>query len=172
MCDENTIQLISPLSTHGFSVSQLVASCPPLDNNSIYCNLLQCSHFSDTSVAALRNNELVGFVSGYRIPARPQTLFVWQVAVSEDVRGQGLATRMIEEIIGRSACKDIRFIETTITPDNQGSWRLFRALAERLDSTLSESLMFDRNDHFQGLHDSEVLVKIGPFQQNELNNQR
>lgn len=152
-----------PLSEDGAAVHELVGRCPPLDENSIYCNLLQASHFADTSVAAELDGALVGFVSGYRVPDRPDTLFVWQVAVAAEARGLGLAGRMIREILGRPASAGVRFLETTITPDNRASWALFHGLARKLDAGCSESVLFDRERHFRGRHDSETLLRIGPF---------
>ena len=162
------VQLRRPVSEDGARVHQLIGNCPPLDTNSLYCNLLQASHFSATSVAAVLNGEgkdgeLVGFISGYIIPERPETLFIWQVAVAENGRGMGLAGRMLREILARPACAQVTHLETTITPDNDASWALFRSLARKLDAGLAESVMFDRERHFNGQHDSEMLLRIGPF---------
>jgi L-2,4-diaminobutyric acid acetyltransferase len=144
-------------------VYQLVKSCPPLDTNSSYCNLLQCSHFSATSVAAELEGQLVGFISGYIIPDRPDTLFVWQVAVSEQARGIGLASRMLKHILSRSQCQQVHYIETSITAENQGSWALFTSLAKKLAAELNSSDWMDKHTHFKDQHDSEALVRIGPF---------
>ncbi|GAB3113500.1 diaminobutyrate acetyltransferase [Aestuariicella hydrocarbonica] len=160
---KNEITLREPVAEDGMSLHRLVAQCPPLDPNSIYCNLLQTSHFAGTSVAAEMNGELVGFISGYLIPERPDTVFVWQVAVGEAARGQGLAGKMIENILARPACQGVTHLETTITEDNQASWGLFKGAARRLGAELHESVMFGRDAHFQGEHDSEILVRIGPF---------
>ncbi|WP_236250571.1 diaminobutyrate acetyltransferase [Microbulbifer sp. ALW1] len=157
------VLLRRPVSEDGAAVHQLIGACPPLDTNSLYCNLLQASHFSATSVAAELDGELVGFISGYRIPERPDTLFVWQVAVAEAGRGMGLAGRMLREILGRPACGAVTHLETTITPDNDASWALFRSLARKLDAGCVDSVMFDRERHFKGAHDSEMLLRIGPF---------
>jgi len=158
------VLLRRPVSEDGAEVHQLIGNCPPLDTNSLYCNLLQASHFSATSVAAELNGELVGFISGYIIPDRPETLFIWQVAVAENGRGMGLAGRMLREILARPACSQVSHLETTITPDNDASWALFRSLARKLDAGLAESVMFDRERHFKGQHDSEMLLRIGPFE--------
>jgi len=129
--------------------------------------MLQCGHFSSTSVAANLNEELVGFISGYRLPERPDTLFIWQVAVDEKARGHGLAKQMLKHILNRSSSQDIRYIETTITRDNQASWRLFKSLAKLLDTELQSSEWLDKHTHFEGQHDSESLVCIGPFNPNQ-----
>ncbi|WP_315856889.1 diaminobutyrate acetyltransferase [Microbulbifer agarilyticus] len=158
-----SVQLRLPQSQDGARVHSLVANCPPLDTNSLYCNLLQATHFSQTSVAAERDGELVGFISGYILPDRSDTLFIWQVAVAERGRGEGLAGRMLREILSRTACASVTHLETTITPDNAASWALFRSLAAKLQASLCDSVMFDRDRHFNGAHDSELLVRIGPI---------
>jgi len=159
----SAIELKVPKDTDGMSVYKLVQDCPPLDTNSAYCNLLQCSHFADTSVAAVLDGQLVGFISGYILPARPDTLFIWQVAVSDKARGQGLASKMIQHILDRPNCSQVAFIETTITESNAASWALFESAAKKLNAQLERSMMFEKQAHFQGEHDSEMLVRIGPF---------
>ena len=155
--------LRQPIAEDGAAVHKLISECPPLDTNSMYCNLLQCAHFSATSVAAEMNGELVGFISGYIEPEQAETLFIWQVAVGEKARGQGLASQMLEDILQRSTCSNVRFIETTITPDNRASWALFEKLAKKHDTSLTHDVMFDKNSHFSGQHETEMLVRIGPF---------
>lgn len=157
------IELLVPTPEMGAAVASLVARCPPLDTNSTYCNLLQCTHFAQTSVAAILNGELVGFISGYRVPARPDTLFVWQVAVSEQARGQHLASRMLRHLLNRPGNQDLTRLETTITSSNGASWSLFRGLARQLEAPLASQPIFERQRHFAGQHDTEMLVTIGPF---------
>lgn len=163
-------ELRAPSDTDGGYVHRLVAACPPLDANSVYCNLLQCSHFSATSVGAYYGDELAGFMSGYLVPktdgTASDTLFVWQVAVSADHRGQGLGSRMLQSLLHRDVCTNVHFIETTITEDNEASWALFRRTAKTLDAPLNSSVKFDRDTHFLGEHATEMLVKVGPFRLN------
>lgn len=161
--DAAPITLRAPTAEDGAAVYELIAQCPPLDTNSMYCNLLQSSHFSETSVAAELDENIVGFISGYVLPKQPDTLFIWQVAVGEKARGQGLASRMLRDILQRPACQQVKFIETTITPDNRASWALFESLANKLSAQLNHSVMFDRQQHFAGQHETEMLVKIGPI---------
>jgi L-2,4-diaminobutyric acid acetyltransferase len=157
------INLRKPHKDDGYRLHQLVAECPPLDPNSIYCNLLQCSHFADTSVAAEKAGDLVGFISGYIPPQQPETVFVWQVAVHEKGRGQGLAKRMLKAIVARDACNDVTHMETTITEDNDASWALFRSFARDMGAELTSWEHFEKGTHFGGHHDSEFLLRIGPF---------
>ena len=160
-----TVMLRRPTDGDGYNLHQLVARCQPLDTNSVYCNLLQCSDFADTAIAAENaQGELVGFISGYRPPARPDTLFVWQVAVDSSMRGQGLALRMLLALTVRVAREhDVRFMETTISPDNAASQALFKRAFDRLGADCTTRTLFSRAVHFGGQHEDEVLYRAGPF---------
>ncbi len=155
-----------PQVRDGNQVNTLIASCPPLDTNSAYCNFLQTSHFCDTCVVAEKNGEMAGFVSAYLKPtadSNKPVLFIWQVAVTPDYRGCGLAYRMIKQLLTRPELADVAAIETTITKDNQGSWNLFRKI-ERLQGCGQQdskvSVFLDKKQHFDGKHDSEYLYHI------------
>ncbi len=146
------------------ALHRLVRDCPPLDPNSFYCNLLQCSHFKSTSIAAIYQDVLVGSVTAYRPPEQPDTLFVWQVAVHSSMRGQGLAREMLRRLFARMAAEGIRFIETSITSDNEASQRLFAGFATEHKAEMLCSVMFDKATHFEGVHDTEYLYRIGPIE--------
>lgn len=154
------IGLRQPRPEDGAAVWALVRECPPLDANSIYCNLLQCDHFADTCIVAERAGEVVGWVSGYIPPSAPDTLFVWQVAVSQAARGAGLGRRMLSGLLARRACARVARLQTTITHDNAASWALFSGLAARSGGTLSSAPHFERRAHFDGRHATEHLVTI------------
>ncbi len=153
----------SPTADDGADVWKIVASCQPLDRNSVYCNLLQCTDFADTCVLAERHGQPVGWVSAYRPPDSPETLFIWQVAVMPEARGLGLAKRMVMALLERPACKTVTHIKTTITPDNEASWSLFDAVADALNAPLHQQAWFDHKVHFRGRHETEHMVTIGPF---------
>lgn len=158
-----SITLRTPRSDEGLAVHRLVEQSPPLDTNSLYCNLLQTTHFGDTAVAAELDGELVGFVSGYIKPGSPDTYFLWQVVVGEAARGKGLAKKMIQSLMSRDSMKTVSWLETTITPDNEPSQRLFKSLAREWEAELEISVLFDKEQHFGGKHTSEELYRIGPI---------
>ena len=160
-----SVTLRAPRSTDGMEVHDLIERCKPLDENSVYCNLLQATHFRDTSVVVEGpDGDLLGFISGYALPDRPDTLFIWQVAVSSDARGLGLGKRMLKHILERPALEEVRYLHTTVTPDNEASWGMFKSLARDLDAPIGTTVMFESDAHFQGAHDDEVLLQIGPFE--------
>lgn len=160
----DTIRISAPTINDAAEIHALIAACPPLDTNSLYANLLQTAHFSESCAVARINGKMVGWVSGHLPPAKKETFFLWQVAVHPEARGQSLPRRMLADILSRPSQSHIRFIETSITQDNEASWGLFRSIARRLQSPLRETPWFDRHKHLAGKHDTEYLVTIGPFE--------
>src|SRR6056297_3980112 len=79
-----------PAADDGPALHELIAACPPLDENSRYCNLLQVSYFARTAVVAELDGKIVGSITGFIKPDDPATLFIWQVAVHERARGRAL----------------------------------------------------------------------------------
>lgn len=152
-----------PRDLDGPAVSDLISACPPLDRNSRYCNLLQCTDFADTCIVAERAGELVGWISGYRLPKDPSTLFVWQVAVHADARGEALGKRMLLSLRERLAGSGVEAMRTTVTKDNHASRAMFRSVASSLGADLSERPHFDADRHFDGAHEGEQLIEIRPF---------
>ena len=129
---KKTLFIRKPTTDDGWGIYELVKACPPLDVNSGYAYLLLATQFRDTcAVATDEEGEIVGFVSGYVKRNAPDTYFLWQVAVGEKARGTGLARRLVEAVLMRPGMGDVRHLETTITPDNEASWGLFKRLADR-----------------------------------------
>jgi L-2,4-diaminobutyric acid acetyltransferase len=152
-----------PRGTDGAAIWSLIQAQPSLDDNSLYCNLLQATHFAATCALAELDGELVGWVSGYIPPEHRDTLFIWQVCVDKSVQGQGLGRRLIADVLSRPACRHVTLLECTITDDNEPSWALFRSIARRLKAQLQQVEHFTRDEHFAGRHDTEYAVRIGPF---------
>lgn len=156
-------ELRKPTGKDGPAVSALIEACPPLDCNSRYCNLLQCTDFADTCVLAEARDKALGWVSAYKPPREPSTLFVWQVAVHPDARGHSLGKLMILEILRRPACEAIEQLKTTVTPDNDASRGMFHSLAQTLGAEVDERLHFEKKRHFGKRHENEHLITIGRF---------
>jgi L-2,4-diaminobutyric acid acetyltransferase len=163
------IHIGPPTVDDGVDLWRQAAASQVLDVNSRYAYLLWCRDFSATSVVARRDGDVVGFITGYRRPDQPGTLMVWQVAVDAAARGEGVAGRMLDTLVGQVAGIDhrepVEHLETTVSPDNEASIAMFTAFARRRDASMAVEQLFstaqlsDDADH----HEPENLYRIGPF---------
>ncbi len=153
-----------PTAEDGAAVWSLIERTGGLDTNSLYCNLLQCSHFADTCVLAEDDAGPVGWVSAYSPPDDRACLFIWQVAVDPRGRGNGIASALLDHLVRRPVCRSKSHLHTTITWDNEASWALFRSFARRRGGELTAHPWFTRDTHFEGEHATEYLVSIAPLQ--------
>ena len=159
----STFLFREPGIADGASLHQLIQACPPLDLNSPYAYLLLCAHHARTCVVAESSHGISGFVSAYCLPESPDTLFVWQVAVAPVVRGQGLALRMLQHLLQRPALAGCHWLETTVTPSNHASRRMFAKLAARLGAGSREDEFFTTGHFGSAGHEPEMLIRMGPL---------
>ncbi|MEU0008849.1 diaminobutyrate acetyltransferase [Streptomyces sp. NPDC006314] len=154
-----------PAMTDGAALWRLAKDSKTLDLNSSYSYLLWCRDFAGTSaVARGADGEPVGFVTGYVRPDRPGTLLVWQVAVDSAHRGLGIAAALLDGLTARlTAKRGITDVETTITPGNTASERLFTSFADRHGAQVEREVLFPADLFPDGPHDPEVLYRIGPL---------
>lgn len=153
----------APQKNDAADIHRLISECPPLDLNSVYTYLLLSEYFAESCVLAGTNETVLGFVSGYLPPQRPDTLFVWQVAVHEQARGQKLGRRMLEHLLSRANLAHVQYLETTVGPENRASRGMFAGLAEQLLAPLNERPLFERHMFGPHAHEDEPLLRIGPF---------
>ena len=154
--------LTRPTPADGSLMWGLARDAGGLDVNSRYAYLLWCRDFAATSVVARAGDRLAGFITGYRRPDAPDTLFVWQVAVGPDFRRRGLALRMLDHLVESLRTEGVRFVESTVTPDNKASLHLFSSFATAKGADLTRDVLF--SEHELGSdHGPEVLHRIGPL---------
>lgn len=127
-----------------------------LDRNSPYAYIMFAEYHSQTCVVAEVHGELVGFVTGFRIPAEPDTLFVWQIAVDDRQRGRGIGAQMLDELVSRTGVKTV---EATVTPSNTASDALFRGLGKRHGHEVALATAFEE-DLFPEGHEAEIRYRI------------
>jgi L-2,4-diaminobutyric acid acetyltransferase len=155
-------QLRHPTPQDAPAVWRLVQQSRVLDPNSAYAYAALFCHFPTTCVVAWRNGQLAGFVTGYRLPARPAVHFVWQVGVSEEHRGCGLATAMLLWLLQPRTASPAQYVHATVTPSNEASRRLFFGLARALGTDCVLEPGFPPELLGEG-HEPEELFCIGPI---------
>lgn len=156
------IHIENPSAGDGPELWRLARDAGGLDLNSPYAYLLWCRDFSSTSVVARAGADTVGFITGYRRPDAAETLFVWQVAVDPAYRGQRIGVRMLDGIGDAMKRLGCRYMEATVTPDNEASARMFASFARAHGAPLARSAGFD-STLFPDNHQPEDLIRIGPL---------
>ncbi|GBF73342.1 GNAT family N-acetyltransferase [Paenibacillus sp. 598K] len=161
-----SLTLRQPTKDDGAQVYDLIRRAGTLDLNSAYCYILLCDMFSGTCVIAEEEERVVGFLSAFYRPDDPETLFVWQAAVDPAMRGRGLATSMLKELLGREHPQSLRYVEATVSPSNTASRRLFQSFADACGVPISERTadgyspsMFPAGH----AHEAEPSLRIGPL---------
>jgi L-2,4-diaminobutyric acid acetyltransferase len=139
-----------------------------LDENSPYAYLLWSEYFRDTTVVATLPTEgpaeggdevPVGFVTAFRRPDEPDTVFVWQVGVDAGHRRRGIAGLLLDALVERCGATHL---EATVTPSNAASETLFRRFGARHGAPVSTDELFGE-DLFPPGHEAEVRFRIGPL---------
>ena len=123
---DQQISIRSTVVADGADLWRLAGECG-LDLNSSYAYLILADDFGATCRIARIGDDAVGYVLGYRPPERPNSLFVWQVAVSERARGRGIARLMLDDLI--DALDGVDALEATVEETNAASRALFDAVA-------------------------------------------
>ena len=157
------MQLRKPALDDGAAIYSLIKRSKPLDLNSLYCYLLICDHFNETSIVVQYDSAITGFISAYIHPNKPDTLFIWQVAVDATMRKKGIAMKMVMAILGRDIASKIRYIETTVSPSNEPSSAFFHSLTATLKTELKQETYITCSMFGKEQHEDEILYKIGPF---------
>jgi len=152
-----------PTTADGAAMWRLARDSGSLDLNSSYAYLLLADHFAATCRLAFLpgSDDPVGFVSAYRLPADPSTLFVWQVAVDPRARGHRVAGRLLDAAVDDTAVDGpaVTTLHTTVTTDNVSSRRVFARWADERGATLRETSGYEAA-HFPDGHEAEPLLVI------------
>lgn len=149
--------------TDGKKVAEIVRATGVLDVNSTYAYVLLCDRFGDTCVIAEENDGTpLGFVTGFRLPNDPETIFVWQVGVNSAARGRGVAGAMLAALVDLPETKDVVAMETTVSPSNEASLALFRSFAKTQGAEMTQAEGYDQG-LIGGGHEQEDLYRIAPL---------
>lgn len=157
----DTFTLNKPTPSDGTPMWELVKAST-LDLNSPYKYIMMCEFFSETCVVAKENDKVVGFVTAFIPPEKPDVLFIWQVGVDASQRGKGIASKMLNEILQRKACEKVSYVEATVTSTNAASQSLFLRLAREHSTDCKVSECFPE-ELFPEDHEAEFTYRIGPL---------
>ncbi|WP_096201685.1 diaminobutyrate acetyltransferase [Bacillus sp. FJAT-45350] len=158
----DTLTFDKPKVEDGAAMWELVNNST-LDTNSSYKYIMMCEFFAETCVVAKENDKLVGFVTAFIPPERQDVVFVWQIGVDQSQRGKGLASKILNELISRTGCKNVNYLEATVTPSNNASQSLFRRLARDHQTECEIKECFGEELFPGDDHEEELTFRVGPF---------
>ncbi|MCZ8521874.1 MULTISPECIES: diaminobutyrate acetyltransferase [Paenibacillus] len=159
-----TIRLRMPVREDGAAVWKLIRDAGTLDLNSAYCYLLLSDHFRSTCLVAEDDKGICGFISAFRCPDRPDTLFVWQIAVAPSRRRRGLGRKLLKTLLSGAACREIRYVEATVGPSNLASRGLFLRTAHEYGTECRLSAGYPASMFpADKAHEEELLIRFGPL---------
>ncbi|WP_411954276.1 diaminobutyrate acetyltransferase [Alkalibacillus sp. S2W] len=159
----DTLVLEKPSVEDGSAMWELVNNSS-LDQNSAYKYIMMCEHFAETCVVAKEEGKVVGFVTAFIPPERQDVVFVWQIGVDSSQRGKGLASKILNELFDRDACRDVRYLEATVTPSNEASQALFKKFATEHHTTCEVTECFSKDLFPSDEHEAELSFLIGPIE--------
>ena len=157
------MKLRPPKTADAAAIYELVTNSGVLDQNSRYLYLLLCRDFSETSVVAECSGQIVGFVTGYRRPESPEVLFVWQIGVSAEHRGRGIAKALLLHLLARVCVNGVCCLEATVADSNQASQRLFGSIGSAMSIAVQQVPGFEASLFGDSGHEPEPGIRIGPF---------
>jgi L-2,4-diaminobutyric acid acetyltransferase len=152
-----------PTLSDAVRIFDLIQNSENLDKNSLYLYMLLCRDFSSTCRVAELGNNIAGVVTAYLPSHQPKLVFVWQVAVAKEYRGRGIALAMLTDMVAGLAAADPWLLQTTITPSNLASQKLFESLAARFHAPISVTDGFHESLFEPYRHEPERLYTIGPI---------
>lgn len=159
MAPEATDDIVidAPSLDDGVELWRAAQAAGGLDVNPRYAYVLWARDFAATTAVAHLGGEVVGYVTAYRRPDAPSTLFVWQVAVLPAARRRGLGQRMLHHLVDRNPA--ITALEATVTPDNAASHAMFGRFASERGSEVTVTPLFT-TAHLGAEHEPEHLLHI------------
>ena len=156
------VKFKSPDLTHTQEIVALVRNSERLDNNSEYSYALWCSHFASQSAVAIRNGEVIAFLTAFRSPKNSDSYFLWQTATKPRHGVAGLGVDLIEFAVRREIARGAKFVEASVDDDNKPIRLLMKTLAKRLGGQVSEEILYPSSLLSSGdtVHHDEMLMRI------------
>jgi L-2,4-diaminobutyric acid acetyltransferase len=146
----------------GREMWKFVREAGVLELNQSYAYILICQHFGNTCLVAENDEGMVGFVLAYVPPRQPDTVFVWQIGVARKVRSRGVGQYLLRHLLALDGCRNVRYLEASVTPSNTPSQNLFRTFARKWGVSCRK-LPFFPSEFFPEKHEPEFLYRVGPL---------
>jgi L-2,4-diaminobutyric acid acetyltransferase len=106
-------------------VYKFVSKCKPLENYSEHFYKIMLRYFSNSCFIAEFNNEIVGFVMGFRSQVDINKFFLWQIGIFSKYREKEVGKKLLDNVEEAAKKLDCNYVELTVDPENIPSYRFF-----------------------------------------------
>ncbi|PNX50027.1 MAG: hypothetical protein BV456_08095 [Thermoplasmata archaeon M8B2D] len=106
-------------------VYRFILNCKPLEKYSEHFYKIMLRYFSNSCFIAEFNNDIVGFIMGFRSQVDKNKFFVWQIGVFSKYRGKEVGKKLLNQIEQTAKEFGCKIIELTVDPENIPSYRFF-----------------------------------------------
>jgi L-2,4-diaminobutyric acid acetyltransferase len=106
-------------------VYKFVSNCKPLENYSEHFYKIMLRYFGNSCFVAKFNDDIVGFVMGFRSQVDNEKFFLWQIGVFSYYRGKEVSKMLLDEFEKAGRNLGCKRVEVTVDPENIPSQKLF-----------------------------------------------
>jgi len=96
-----------------------------LENYSEHFYKIIFRYFGDSCFIAKNNEDIIGFVTGFRSQNDSNKFFLWQIGVSSYYRGEEIGKKLLDELEKTAKKLNCIIMELTVDPENIPSQRFF-----------------------------------------------
>ena len=150
----------APQASDAAEISLLLKESGAPTHSELHRSLLQSDQFRETCGVVEIAGDIVGWISAYLPPFDPESLYVWQIAVSKKARGLGVAHRMLLDLMNRDICDGVRRLQISIRFDDPDGWEFIQRYADIRGASMAVQANYLRDVSASGLQPTEHLVTV------------
>lgn len=141
-------------------IRKFVKRSKPLDLHTVFTYWTLFKYFGDTCFVLEKEGRIIGFISSLLSSNQPDTLYLWQIGIDPDYRGNRYAEILLKRVVEAARAKDCKGLQVTIAHENRSSYRLFSRFALEQGLTMDKTGAVDIFDSLTKEKTVEDLYEI------------
>ncbi len=141
-------------------VRLFVDQCKPLDLHTTVTYWTLFNYFSNLCFLMLEEEKVIGFVSGVKSSLDKEVVYLWQVGVAKNYRGNNYASLLLDHFFKASKNLDCSKIQVSIAPENEPSYNAFFKYSKEHSYNISQVGELKYEDELTGKKEFEILYQI------------
>ena len=141
-------------------VRVFVDRCKPLTLHTAVTYGVLFRNFSELCFVFEDNERIIGFLAALRGTSHSDAVYVWQLGVSADMRGQGISHKLLDALAQSSKSIGISKLHVGIEPSNDVSLKVFESYARKQNQSLKEIGQVDFADELSRSDEVDVVWEL------------